>query len=378
MESNPDLKKGSDDEEEVFDVPPEMGQTPTHLTRDDGATSLPVQKSSDVLNIPSQETPTAPEASTSRSRSKSPTQRTYTQSAELEYRLTMQASRASLIDGGCRQINALTPETTTIARVNSKIQTLTDLWNSMREEHERFATLCSPTFLRHPCMKACTFEKVHETYAAAMEHLLELQHQSTRPAEPARPPPAHAPHSSSISLPKVDLPKFDGNALRHMGCAVQWWDPLIVHHITAKLDNKTREEWHMHLGSSTEYPTLKAIIEFITNKALALEQLEPLKASTNQPTSSSALRRPAQSSTRAHVATAQPTTIQKTSTPPALCFNCLGHHAVAACKTTKRCTHCGTNHHTMLHITDGSSTQAIQASSSSSTTTASTSAQPSA
>lgn len=168
----------------------------------------------------------------------------------------------------------------------------------------------------------------------------------------------------------------------------------------------------MHLGSSTEYPTLKAIIEFITNKARALEQLEPLKASSNQPTSSSALRRPAQSSTRAHVATAQPTTTQKTSTPPAypcdhcqashyivacpkfreltprqrllvvkqlrLCFNCLRHHAVAACKTTKRCTHCGTNHHTMLHITDGSSTQAIQTSSSSSTTTASTSAQPSA
>lgn len=211
MESNPDLKKGSDEEEEVFDVPPEMGQTPTQLTRDDRAASLTVQKSSDVLNVPSQETPSAPEASTSRSRSKSPTQRTYTQSAELEYRLTMQASRASLIDGGCRQINALTPETTTIARVNAKIQTLTDLWNSMREEHERFATLCSPTFLRHPYMKACTFEKVHETYAAAMEHLLELQHHLTRPAEPARPPPAHAPHSSSISLPKVDLPKFDGS-----------------------------------------------------------------------------------------------------------------------------------------------------------------------
>ncbi|KAK0072505.1 hypothetical protein PV326_014397 [Microctonus aethiopoides] len=61
MESNPDLKKGSDEEEEVFNVPPEMGQSPTQLTRDDGASSLPAQKSSDVLNIPSQETPTAAE-----------------------------------------------------------------------------------------------------------------------------------------------------------------------------------------------------------------------------------------------------------------------------------------------------------------------------
>lgn len=137
----------------------------------------------------------------------------------------------------------------------------------------------------------------------------------------------------------------------------------------------------MHLGLSSEYPTLKKLLEFLNDKARALEQIETRESNITQPTT-----RSSQPNIRSHAATMQVGKSQGNGMPSypcdhckgqhyivtspkfreltprqrlsvvrrlRLCFNCMGHHSVAACKTTKRCNQCGSNHHTMLHIADG-------------------------
>ncbi|XP_037925671.1 uncharacterized protein LOC119660845 [Hermetia illucens] len=64
------------------------------------------------------------------------------------------------------------------------------------------------------------------------------------------------------------------NSLRALGSPVQHWDQLLVHLITHRLDLQTREDWELTLGSSTKYPALERLTNFLMCRARALETME--------------------------------------------------------------------------------------------------------
>ncbi|XP_037910046.1 uncharacterized protein LOC119650907 [Hermetia illucens] len=64
------------------------------------------------------------------------------------------------------------------------------------------------------------------------------------------------------------------NSLKALGSPVQHWDQLLIHFITHRLDLQTREDWELTLGSSTEYPALERLTNFLMCRARALETME--------------------------------------------------------------------------------------------------------
>lgn len=172
------------------------------------------------------------------------------------------------------------------------------------------------------------------------------------------------------------------DALINLSSPAEARDQLLVHFVTSKLDDETQEGWELHLGSNTDYPSLQHLMEFITDNARALEQSESKKLNNVQ----SSHQRTHQPVNEAQVATTHASSTQsalsKVKYPcdhcqgqhyivsctkfkdlnlrrrlnvvrqRRLCLNCLGRHSVAACKTTKRCTKCSSNHHSMLHVND--------------------------
>ncbi|XP_074115214.1 uncharacterized protein LOC141537907 [Cotesia typhae] len=210
------------------------------------------------------------------------------------------------------------------------------------------------------------------------------------------------------------------NALKALGSPVDYWDHLIVHYITQKLDPQTREDWEITLGAATDFPTYDRIKSFLLARARALEAMEgrlPAKprdpkankrsASGSKPThgsktSSAHVHMASSTSQNITMATGPSPTSQSPpgqtagaplrpkgpcsccdeayfivscptfqNLPPnerhqrvisrSLCFNCLGPHPFQNCRNQKRCRFCQAAHHSMLHdstLLSSSSTQA--------------------
>ncbi|CAL1671779.1 unnamed protein product [Lasius platythorax] len=62
-------------------------------------------------------------------------------------------------------------------------------------------------------------------------------------------------------------------ALRSYGCAVDTWDPLLLHLIVKLLDSESREAWEVKLGSSIAYPTFPQFEGFLIGRTRAMENL---------------------------------------------------------------------------------------------------------
>ncbi|XP_070522381.1 uncharacterized protein [Cardiocondyla obscurior] len=168
-------------------------------------------------------------------------------------------------------------------------------------------------------------------------------------------------------------------ALGALDCAVQSWDPLLLHLLTRLLDPDTREAWEVEIGPSNTYPTMAQFEEFLGGRVRALEHLQSsaesgkskeLQRSTTQfshrlntrniahaiasnsvpSTSSCILCKEAHfflkcDRYRSLNANQRKELIMKHRK----CFNCLGAHTVNQCRVTKRCLVCGRRHHTSLH-----------------------------
>ncbi|XP_011880391.1 PREDICTED: uncharacterized protein LOC105568923 [Vollenhovia emeryi] len=166
-------------------------------------------------------------------------------------------------------------------------------------------------------------------------------------------------------------------ALEALDCPVKEWDAFLVRMLARLLDEDTREDWNIHLGSSTASPTLKAFEEFVNSRTQAWEKRSSEQGKpTKDKKRTSWLSGKADVRSRSLVATASTAKggiecrlckaahyLSNCSTYLSyalerrkrtvirfhLCFNCLGSHGVGRCPSSHRCRKCGSKHHTTLH-----------------------------
>lgn len=186
-------------------------------------------------------------------------------------------------------------------------------------------------------------------------------------------------------------------------------DCLIVHQVSRLLDRMSSEAWETSLGDDQQFPSFEKLEEFLVKRVRALERVDgttsnckpqlpggksqqqsskarlaahststsSTKTSLTQKSSSSAPQ-PSTSSKYAYacsfcdkphyVVTCEefkalpvPERRKFVANKP-LCYNCLGKHAVKACKSQVRCKVCNEAHHTMIHLKeeDSASSQVTQ------------------
>lgn len=166
-------------------------------------------------------------------------------------------------------------------------------------------------------------------------------------------------------------------ALKALGCPIESWDLILIHHLSRLLDAETREAWELKLGTSTNYPTFKRFEEFLVGQSRAWERLEShLPGHPNKIRSSRPSKTQANPNSRSLIAVTSKSRDEQfcplckskhylitckeflaMTTPrrrrfiiqQKLCFNCLGSHMVNVCPTTRRCKKCGKKHHTLIH-----------------------------
>ena len=196
-------------------------------------------------------------------------------------------------------------------------------------------------------------------------------------------------------------------SLRALGAPVDQWDYLLVPFILDKLDSTTRRDWEKLNSSSKEpakFTELKTILQD------RLQTLSAMEGSTSQNSSrnDSQGRKPNisnNSQNNSKVVHTVSTTNVKTNNNPKtsksksykcflckkehilafcddfrgkstkerhdfvkvnnLCYNCLGKHSVAECRSQKTCNTCHAKHHTLIHEAVSSLAAARQSTSSS-------------
>lgn len=163
-------------------------------------------------------------------------------------------------------------------------------------------------------------------------------------------------------------------ALRALGCAVQYWDPLLLHSLTRLLDAETREAWEVTLGSSSTCPTYQQFEKFIIARSRALENVDLHNPSSGTHRDSNLFG--TRQKVTVHAATldsqSNPANCPLCDSPHYLakcarylaktpqqrreiimkhkkCFNCLGAHTASRCNNLRRCLRCGKKHHTTIH-----------------------------
>lgn len=160
-------------------------------------------------------------------------------------------------------------------------------------------------------------------------------------------------------------------SLETLGRPVNRQDDFFVFLTVQKLDSESVKAWELHLGSSQDPPTWKQLLEFLLTRLLTLKAVEKSRRpGTHTP----------QQGAKVNLASADQLTNNQCSICSAdhyitkcseytgksvkdraelvkqkrLCFNCLGPHRVADCRSTRRCMKCGKKHHTTIHRTDSS------------------------
>lgn len=172
-------------------------------------------------------------------------------------------------------------------------------------------------------------------------------------------------------------------ALEALDCPVQHWDLVIIFMMTRKLDAESLKRWEDTLGAQSNPPSFNDFETFLLGRIYTLEALErslSRKQSPNSPASRPSAGARAYTATSVeqkcslcsanHYLSSCPKYLEKTSeqrreiiVSKRLCFNCLGPHAVKACRNTKRCRTCSKPHHTTLHTPASNSNIATSASS---------------
>lgn len=170
------------------------------------------------------------------------------------------------------------------------------------------------------------YENPRLTYAAHLDKLVGKEWSDKNPPL----------NSKQIHRIRNDITE-NVNALKAVKAPVQYWDPIIVFAGVKRLDSKLRKEWELHLGRSTEIPTLAQFRDFLLSNARALESVE-IAAGAPQPKANaprSQFSGKAQTAARVHVAAApQQQPSAAASFKEALkCKLCKGNHALYSCNS---------------------------------------------
>ncbi|KAK2575334.1 hypothetical protein KPH14_012768 [Odynerus spinipes] len=167
------------------------------------------------------------------------------------------------------------------------------------------------------------------------------------------------------------------DALKALDVPLEHWNYVLLYTLTRRLDSTMREAWEVKRSSLPRPTTVDQLIDFIQARARALEAIQSPSQSTYSSRIKS-VKEPLTPKTRAaHYATTQPATAQypcdlcrgahyivscpkfrelhptdrhKLVVNQRLCFNCLGHHNLSACNSSRTCKTCGAKHHTMIHL----------------------------
>lgn len=179
------------------------------------------------------------------------------------------------------------------------------------------------------------------------------------------------------------------NALKAVNAPVQHWSPIIILAAVKRLDAKLRKNWELHLGDSTEMPSLQTFKTFLLTHARAVECIEINGGVTTAVASKSAAKPPTKAQAGSQFSTKPQTTFAPTNSFQSqsqsqgsrtcfkckgphltihcgdfrsmnrddksrfvdahqLCRNCVGSHATQNCRSNNNCYHCGERHHSLL------------------------------
>ena len=105
-------------------------------------------------------------------------------------------------------------------------------------------------------------------------------------------------------------------SLRSLGEPVSSWDTLLVFVISSKLDHESRRQFEMHFPGSN-MPTLKNLLDFLNQRCLILERVEPVK---NKPLKS-------------FTTTTESKPVKDLPMKTFACYICKGDHKIWKCST---------------------------------------------
>jgi len=158
-------------------------------------------------------------------------------------------------------------------------------------------------------------------------------------------------------------------SLRALGVSTDEWDPILVFHVTEKLDNDSRRQWELQSPNKT-YPKFKDLKIFIEQRCRALEATSSKSNVHNSSSRSNKLS--TQSTSSHHSSSSTPSCSSCGSSHfiyhcPAflrldvkdkknsikqlrLCYNCLRpNHSAQQCPSKSSCRKCNGRHHTLVH-----------------------------
>lgn len=134
---------------------------------------------------------------------------------------------------------------------------------------------------------------------------------------------------SNDLLSLVDVTLLTTRSLRTMEVPIEGWDAILVHLISRKLDDKTREFWETE-QKSTDIPTLQNMLDCIESRARTLQLAEEAKGTANASRSNTNNnQRQQQGRPTAAVNTTVATT--NLGTTPAGCLLCKQDHWLHRC-----------------------------------------------
>ncbi|XP_036142125.1 uncharacterized protein LOC118645357 [Monomorium pharaonis] len=190
--------------------------------------------------------------------------------------------------------------------------------------------------------------------------------------------------SSAVTKPSpAELKRLSSSVMRvrrsfeSLGRPVAYWDDWFVHVVVEKMDPSSRLFWEASLKTTTDFPTLTQLREFLQTRIQSLKaanvKASPQPAASGKPekkkVSALATSTTGKSANRCslcqgnHLCNYCPR-FKALSVPQrrdhakkqGACSNCLKlNHAVSDCPSDLRCLRCGDKHHTLLHIPDASS-----------------------
>ena len=159
------------------------------------------------------------------------------------------------------------------------------------------------------------------------------------------------------------------SALRSLGrSSEEMLSDILTYFVTQKLDKSTRRAWKLKGSSDTEPPSFEDLNNFISARALALEELIPSTSKNsrivkaNSATAYDSSEPTCSLCHKNHYLGKCDTFLNKSPSQrrefvkiTKRCFNCLGvRHAASECKSKFSCKTCQQRHHSLLHLDSNS------------------------
>lgn len=155
---------------------------------------------------------------------------------------------------------------------------------------------------------------------------------------------------------------------------VEEWSQVFIYAVARRLPSSVREGWELKKKNSPEQLVYHDLLSLIEARAQALEAIPSLQSSSSKQRSSARTTVGPRNIFQAVTQTGttkypcdhckgdhfivqcpkfrelHPTDRHKVVVTHRLCFNCMGHHNLSTCTSTRTCKTCGGKHHTMIHL----------------------------